>query len=205
MITLYRGDFREFMAAAGPGPVGVVVTDPPYGISFKSGWSGACVTGDQSAGLRDEMICMLPGVPMLVFGTWKVAAPAGVKANLIWHKPGAGMGDLKFPFKPDYELIHVIGKGFAHAVRGSSVLCFKPAWFRGAGYHPHQKPVKLIQYLLERCPAGAVFDPFMGSGSVGVAAVLAGRDFIGCEIEPKYFEIAERRIKAAESEVNHGV
>jgi DNA modification methylase len=51
-----------------------------------------------------------------------------------------------------------------------------------------------LQRLIRKCPQGTILDPFMGSGSTGVAAVKMGRRFVGIEIEPKYFEIARKRI-----------
>jgi DNA modification methylase len=194
-FTLFCGNCLDVVRSLPP--VAVILTDPPYGIKFQSGWTGAKIAGDESTAVRDSLLAALPGVPALVFGSMAAPAPAGTRATLIWHKPGAGMGDLSFPFKPDYELIHVIGKGFSYPRRGSSVLSFTWDTFRGEAAHPHQKPVDLLAYLLQRCPPGPVFDGFMGSGSVGVAAVQAGRDFIGCEIDQGYFEVAKRRIEAA--------
>lgn len=66
--------------------------------------------------------------------------------------------------------------------------------------HPTQKPVKLIKWCIEQmegCPQ-TILDPFMGSGTTGVAAVQMGRDFIGIEREPRYFDIAARRIEEAQ-------
>jgi DNA modification methylase len=65
--------------------------------------------------------------------------------------------------------------------------------------HPCQRPIDHMTYVVERFirPASLVIDPFMGSGTTGVAAVKLGRRFIGIEIEPKYFDIACRRIQAA--------
>lgn len=66
--------------------------------------------------------------------------------------------------------------------------------------HPTQKPVRLIERLmaLVSSPGVVIFDPFMGSGTTGVACVQMGRNFIGIEIDPTYFAIAERRIKEAQ-------
>lgn len=64
-------------------------------------------------------------------------------------------------------------------------------------HHPTVKPIKLMEYLVKLVtpPGGIVLDPFMGSGSTGVACVKNGFDFIGCEMNQEYFEIAERRIQ----------
>jgi len=65
--------------------------------------------------------------------------------------------------------------------------------------HPTQKPIEVMCWCIERLPDGAntILDPFMGSGTTGVACAKLGRKFIGIEIEPKYFDIACRRIEAA--------
>jgi DNA modification methylase len=63
--------------------------------------------------------------------------------------------------------------------------------------HPNEKPESLMKYLLKKSPAEIIFDPFMGSGTTGVAAVKMGRKFIGIEIEPAYFDIAIKRISDA--------
>lgn len=104
------------------------------------------------------------------------------------------MGDLAFPWKPDYELIHVFGDGFASSTRRSSVYSIPWDTFRGAAFHPHQKPVTLLEQLLAVCPPGVVVDPFMGSGSTMLAARRSGRRAIGIEIEERYCEVAAKRL-----------
>jgi DNA modification methylase len=81
--------------------------------------------------------------------------------------------------------------------------CDSPVWrlpTETNQVHPTQKPVRLMtrQIVASVSPGGAALDPFMGSGTTGVAAVLQGRDFIGIEREPAYFEIACRRIEEAQ-------
>ena len=72
---------------------------------------------------------------------------------------------------------------------------------REARSHPHQKPISLVASLLQKLPAAEVIlDPFMGSGTTGVACAQLGRKFIGIEIEPKYFDIACRRIEKAQKQ-----
>ena len=65
-------------------------------------------------------------------------------------------------------------------------------------YHPTQKPLEVMKWVIELCPkAETILDPFMGSGTTGVAAIQLGRKFIGIEREPKYFDIACKRIEQA--------
>jgi site-specific DNA-methyltransferase (adenine-specific)/modification methylase len=66
---------------------------------------------------------------------------------------------------------------------------------RDGNDHPTQKPVSIMRWTIEYMPPGLILDPFMGSGTTGVAAVQMGRDFIGIEREERYFDIACKRIE----------
>lgn len=95
-------------------------------------------------------------------------------------------------------------------VSGAPCNCADPDWQviekeRAAqNFHPTVKPLALMRYLcrLTRTPSGGtVLDPFMGSGSTGVAAVMEGRSFVGIELESEYLEIAQRRIEHAQMQL----
>ena len=200
-ITIYHGDCREILPAI---HADVLVTDPPYGIAYKSSMTGhnggtslPGIVGDDDTSLRDWVLSQW-GRPALVFGTWKRAKPDGVKALLIWEKGDhVGMGDLSIPWKPNAEEIYVIGRGFT-GKRGTSVLRVNAAvsW-NSVGFgrkHPHEKPVALMRELIAKCPPGAVIDPFMGSGATLEAAKLESRRAVGIEIEERYCEIAAKRL-----------
>jgi hypothetical protein len=134
------------------------------------------------------------------FGTWKTPPIEGTKGSLVWDKgPAFGMGDLKFPWKGSWELIYIRGSIWRGS-RDEGVLKghIQVSWESHGRGHPHQKPVSLCETLLQKLPSECIIlDPFMGSGTTGVAAVKLGRKFIGIEIEPKYFDIACKRIQAA--------
>ncbi|MDB4426011.1 DNA methyltransferase, partial [bacterium] len=102
-------------------------------------------------------------------------------------------------FAPKYEMIIFLQKGrrFINGKRDPNILKFSRT---GNKLHPTQKPVDLLQYLLEKFSDHNqnVFDPFMGSGSTGVACVNTGRNFIGIELDENYFNIASERIKQSE-------
>ena len=197
-ITIYHGDSREILPAIEF--VRVMVTDPPYGIGYNSGWAGRLprrITGDETAELRNWAIRAWLPRPLACFATWRCVPPEPPRGCLVWHKSAGGMGDLDFPWSPTFEMIWVYGEGW-FGFRGDAVLTGRTvvSWNSGpaARSHPHEKPVDVLAQIIEKSPPGAVIDPFMGSGSTLVAAKLAGRRAIGIEIEERYCEIAAKRM-----------
>jgi len=193
--VLYLGDCREILPTL---TADAVVTDPPYGCAATTGWGGKHdgfrIDGDDDATIRDWLIGAWGG-PFAVFGSARISRPA-CKAVLIWSKgEHTGMGDLSFPWKPDFEEVYVGGEGFS-GPRTSSVLRFNARIDSGRA-HPTEKPVDLMAELVGKCPGETILDPFMGSGTTGVACAKLGRRFIGCEIHEPYFRIACRRIADA--------
>jgi DNA modification methylase len=185
LVTIYHGDCREWMPEAD-----VIVTDPPYGMSYESGWSGKSIANDHDTTTRDAVLDQWDG-PALVFGRWSVPRPSRTRHLLIWDKGDwPGMGDLALPWGPSTEEVYVIGSGFVGPRRGSIIR--DP--HRPNGLHPNEKPVALMARLIEACPPGTILDPFMGSGATLVAAKSLGRRAIGIEIEERYCEIAARRL-----------
>lgn len=197
-VTIYHGDCREIDAWDIAG--GVMVTDPPYGIALASGRGGAAhgtceIANDEDVSIRDDILARWGGRPAVVFGSWRRPRPAGTRAVLIWDKGGhAGMGDLSFPWKPNYEEIYILGPGFAGQRTTSVLQDFINPTFNANRSHPTQKPIGLMRGLVAKCPPLAeVVDPFMGSGSTLRAAKDLGRKAIGIELEERYCEIAARR------------
>ncbi len=202
--TLYLGDCLEILPSLGK--VDAVVTDPPYGMAYQSGhatnrlWkAGRQITNDHDCTTRDTALAQC-SCAALVFGTRKVKPPPNTRQILIWDKGTAlGMGALDLPWKPSYEEIYVLGRGFVGGRNWGSVIAHHPtqATAYNGRQHPNEKPVGLVKRLLQWCPTGIVLDPFMGSGTTGVACAKLDRKFIGIEIEPKYFDIACQRIQKA--------
>ena len=84
--------------------------------------------------------------------------------------------------------------------KGHGVYCFRDLSMYAEAKvreHPTQKPVPLMEWCIKKTSGDVVLDPFMGSGTTGVACVKLGRRFIGVECEPKFFDVACRRIEAA--------
>lgn len=180
--------------------------DPPYGIAYSSGYATDELWGDDRAiandgdvSTRDAVLEWAGDRPALCFGKWSAPRPAKTKIRLIWDKGGAlGMGDLSIPWKADDEEIYVLGKGFIGRRDSGSVLRFPPvqSMAKNGRRHPNEKPVPLLQALIKKLP-GTIFDPFMASGSCGVAAMEMGRAFVGIELRERFFDIACQRVAHA--------
>ena len=210
LATLYLGDCREVLPTLAP--CDLILTDPPYGIGADK---GAATGGTDASGRYVRR-------PKQYEGGWDADRPtadefatilgAG-KAAVIWG--GNYFSDLlpqggrwmfwdKLNSMPSYSdgeiawtsLSWVAIKMFKQCNNGLASLR------DGERHHPTQKPVNLMEWCLSFAPgARTVCDPFMGSGTTGVAAVKMGRTFIGIEREPKYFEIALKRIEDAQRQV----
>jgi DNA modification methylase len=201
--TLYLGDCRDILPTLGK--VDAVVTDPPYGVKHSSNygasWMGTQIANDHDTSARDFVAKWCGELPAVFFGTWKTPPVETARTCVVWSKgPAFGMGDLSLPWKPSFELAYVCGNGWSGR-RGEGVLTgpVVVSWESAGRCHPHQKPEWLMAHFIERLPdAATIFDPFMGSGTTGCAAVQMGRDFIGCEIDPAHFSTACRRIEQAQ-------
>jgi len=207
--VIYHGDCREINAWDIAG--GVMVTDPPYGIAHRSGYSsplfgavaeryqsavGDAIANDADTTARDEVLSSWLPRPAIVFGSPRAPFPDGHRAVLVWDKGEAsGMGDLSMPWKPSWEMIFVFGVGFQGRRTGGVLRAYVPPRVSMGRTHPNEKPVDLLRGLIGKCPPLAeVVDPFMGSGTTLRAAKDLGRKAIGIEIEERYCEIAAKRL-----------
>lgn len=199
-VAIFHGDCREIAPHIA---ADVIVTDPPYGISYSSGWSketrahSASIAGDSTTELRDWAVLKFADKPCAYFATPRCRLPMEPRVLLVWDKgEAAGMGDLSVPWKPNWEVIWIGGEGWT-GVRSSSVLRGKTMVTSSAmgRCHPHEKPVWLLSAIIAKAPNGLVLDPFMGSGTTLRAAKDLGRKAIGIEIEERYCEIAAKRMQ----------
>lgn len=197
--------------------IDMIVTDPPYGISYSSNHRTkskkfAVLKGDDGdlrLGAYSEFHRILKNNSVaVVFASWKNVAVDfielqkyfDIKNVLIWFKGGGGLGDLKHTLSTDYELALVCHKGKC-PIRGKRE---GSVWSVGKVnpnimLHPTQKPEELLDRIIMKWSDeyDVVFDPFMGSGTTGVACVNTNRNFIGIELDENYFEIAKQRINNA--------
>ena len=120
-----------------------------------------------------------------------------LKNIIIWNKNNHGSGDLRGAYAPKYEMILYGHKGrslFRDKRLADVIDCDKISGLRSQ--HPTEKPVDLLKiFIANNSDEGnVVFDGFMGVGSTGVACKELNRDFIGCEIDNTYFNIAQERL-----------
>lgn len=207
-IRLYLGDALDLLSSITD--CSVVVTDPPYGIGWTRGANPANprgaskahkgIAGDQDTSARDEALRLTAGLPAVVFGSFYAPFPVNLKQILVWQKPpDAGLVGSVTGFRRDAEPIFLVGPWPTRTCKASSVFRTtrgQASIVKETG-HPHTKPVDLIVELLGYCPDGGILDPFMGSGTSGVASILAGRPFVGIELDEKYFDVSVKRIESA--------
>lgn len=177
--TLYLGDCLEVLPTLDR--VDAVVTDPPY-----PDW-----LADEFQ-YQDGALDFLAGMDAKQFVFWSATAdfPLTWSAVHIWHKPNGQSSK-------HYERIFERNGNKPCAVyREAAILPNYVQYAKESVPHPTQKPLKLVTKLVNKT-RGIVLDPFMGSGTTGVACANLGRKFIGIEIEPKYFDIACSRIEQA--------
>jgi DNA modification methylase len=201
-IELWLGDCREVLPTLGK--VDAVVTDPPYGINAANGAAagGTDASGrykrkprqydgawdDERASEVAIRLCLKRSSDQIFWGGnfFSDLLPVGGRW-LVWDKLNS------MPSFSDAELAwtSVVGSSVKKFTQCASGLAAN----RDGRVHPTQKPVALMSWCLGFLPdAQTILDPFMGSGTTGVACVQLGRKFIGIELDPGYFDIACRRI-----------
>ena len=192
---LILADCREVLPTLGK--VDAVVTDPPYGIGFAAqptryqranGMARRSWDDERPQAIIDQIVAQFQTV--VIWGGNYFALPPS-RGWLAWSKVGnaPSMSDLEMA----WTSIDMNARSFEKSVKSASL----EKNLQNAA-HPSQKPVALMEWSLGFVPrALTILDPFMGSGTTGVACVNLGRSFIGIEREPSYFDIACRRIEEA--------
>lgn len=203
--TLYLGDCRDVLPTLGK--VDAVVTDPPYGIGFQPntrstsandtyagghfGTDFSPIHGDDSAFDPSPFITQ----PAILWGANNYAARLPDSNGwLCWYKAGGISGFRMSECEMAWTNVLNSTRHIDHMWHG-----FKRASQNGEKVaHPTEKPVAIMAWCLGFVPdAQTILDPFMGSGTTGVACAHEGRRFIGIEREPAYFDIACKRIADA--------
>ena len=211
---IYLGDCLELMKDIQSNSVDLALTDPPYGIKYKSNRRTKSpkfemIANDNNSSrflVYPEMYRVLKDdSAAIVFASWKNYAEDyielskcfDIKNVIIWWKHGGGMGDLKHTLSTDYEIAIICHKGKCK-IRGKRIgsvwECNKVN--PNKMLHPTQKPEKLFEELIEKYSDSddTVIDCFMGSGTTAIAAINTNRNYIGIEKDDGYYNIAKKRI-----------
>ena len=198
---LYHGDCLDISPSLPP--VDAVITDPPYGMA----WNGKVTRGPHGTGKQgatrhygetimqdDRPFDPSPWIgfdKVILWGFHHFANLLPKGSVLVWLKRyDSGFGS----FLSDADLAWMKG--------GHGVYCKRDLSLQGESKdreHPTQKPIPLMQWCIQKAGMPEVIlDPYLGSGTTGVAAMNLGLKFIGIEIERKYFDISCRRIEEAQ-------
>jgi DNA modification methylase len=200
-VTLYLGDCRDILPTLDLADA--VVTDPPYGIKESAGknksrgnlaiakdygnddWDKEPIDAELMAKVRSA------GLWNIIFGGNYYDCPPA-SCWLVWDKVNGGN---------DFADCELAWTNLPKAVRRIQYMWNGMLREKGAqrGDHPTQKPLEVMKWAIGQLPGPneIILDPFMGSGTTGVAAVQMGRRFIGIEREPRYFEAPAGRLREA--------
>lgn len=213
-VTLYLGDCREILPTLGK--VDALVTDPPYGV----GLSAKTSFWDTKSGEAIPASVIYDDAPENIGPLIETAIPAALRLakrgavysghRMLQHYPkwvsmgsvyvGGASGRDPWGFGCTNPILYYGKDPYLATGKGSRPNSFADSANNPEKFdHPCPKPIKWMLWLVNRASLAGdiVLDPFMGSGTTGVAAVKLGRRFIGIELEPKYFDIACARIRAA--------
>jgi site-specific DNA-methyltransferase (adenine-specific) len=212
--TLYLGDCLEILPTLAK--VDAVITDPPYGQALKVNNSKYAAV-QRNGGISRTNVKDYPAIHgdatpfdplpwlgaagvVVLWGAHKFAERLPAGGWLVWDKVPTGkirdQGDGEAAWINRQQPLRIfrllwdglcVGEGARHEVTAGQQR-----------HHPAQKPEILMRWCIEQAGSPrSILDPYMGAGSTGVAAVQMGLAFTGCEIEPRYFDIACKRIEQA--------
>lgn len=197
-IKLIHGDCLEVMKSMKDKSVDLIVTDPPYGMRFQSNHRkekyDKIKNDDRFPTEIFQEFFRISRNAVYVFCRWdNISEIPKPKSVLAWVKNNWSMGDLKHEHGRQWESIayykmegHKFNKRIPDVIHASRT---------GNRLHPTEKPVDLLEKIIACNVGDIVFDPFMGSGSTGVACKNLDRNFIGIELDEAYFKIAQERLK----------
>ena len=216
--VIYNSDCITGMRDIPDESIDLIVTDPPYLMKYKTNrrkdkHHKFCseIDGDDNPDLIHNYIlecfrvlksntamyifCNTNHVD--VFKTELESAGFTVKNMIVWVKNNHTAGDLVAQYGKKFEIIFYVNKGRC-PIRGGRIT---DVWefSRVSGknqVHQNQKPVNLVKQCIEKSsdPGAIVFDGFMGSGTTAIACIDTDRHYIGYELDPEYYKVANNRI-----------
>jgi len=207
---LYNGDAIKVLAGLKPMRKALLLTDPPYGehITKKANKYGKATHASRKASGEcwdDQIVnpawiaqAMKVTADQIIFGgNYYLDVLPATRCFIVWDK----RGDL-----PDVPFTPVEWAWTSFSKQPVKYTILRHGFIKDGNDpdtgHASQKPVKLMEQIIRDFakPGTVIVDPFMGSGSTGVAAVRLGFDFIGVEIDPHWYRVAEQRIQNANGE-----
>jgi site-specific DNA-methyltransferase (adenine-specific) len=226
-VRLYRGDCLEVLPFVGQVDAVVMdppycsgartsaAISGRGGMSRGQRWAAKPITNDRMTvtgftwlirHVAAQAYAMLPdGGSMVSFIDWRQyptlygvveSVNFRVQGVVVWDKEDMALGN---GFRNQHEFALHAAKGVPNVYDKGTPNVLRTKRISASELHPTEKPVELLSRLVRvvSAPMGIVLDPFMGSGTTGVACVQTGRSFVGIELDPGYFDIAVKRIKDA--------
>ena len=195
---IYNMDCLEGMKQMKDNSVDLVITDPPYGISFQSNHRKEKhleIIGDDKLPIEIINECFrVAKKAVYIFCRWdNIYELPKPRSIIAWVKNNWSMGDLNHEHGRQWEAICFYPQDEHEFIKRipDVIKCNRT----GNELHPTQKPVKLIREIIKANKGQIILDPFIGSGTTALACKQLNRDFIGFELEKKYFDIAINRLK----------
>lgn len=213
---LHLGDCLEVMKSIPAGSIDMILTDPPYGMDLtpqrsNAKFHGVKIANDNNLSWTDSFFkecfrvtkkntCSMFFCSHTCVAEFIISARSAgyeIKNLIVWDKGHFGMGGN---WRPCHELVLICTKGrfVTKSNNLRTIINFKKVHHTKA-VHPTEKPIDLLEHLIiepDYSP-DVILDPFMGSGTTGVACMNTGRRFIGIELDAGYFKIAQDRIMEA--------
>ena len=189
--TLYNADCLDVLPTLEAGSIDAVITDPPYEVDYAD-WDVFNGQWLEAARQAAKVVAFTPGI----VNVCRYPPPTWI---LCWAKPGSTRRNITGGFN-HWEPVLMYGKRRVWVDYKNLPVISNI--HKGKIDHPCPKPVKLAEWLVEILsdPGDVILDPFMGSGTTGVACLNTGRRFIGIELDPGYFDIARQRLEAASAQ-----
>lgn len=195
--VLYQGDCLQVLPLLGS--IDAVVTDPPYGMAFRSNHRASkhrAIANDGGGQMLDFACSLEPTHSSYIWMRWDNLRDVPKPRSLItWVKNNWSMGDLEHEHARQTEVAAFYQGPEHHFPCGRPQDVIRAVRTENK-FHPTEKPVGLMEATI-RWTSGLVVDPFMGSGTTLVACAKLGRKGIGIELDPDYFDIACERVRQA--------
>lgn len=198
-VTLYQGDCREILPTIGN--FDAVVTDPPWNMGYftddNKTW---CEYSDWLSDILNEFLCLNPKAQLIFLSSKSIPYISNL---FVGWQPFCAVKNFSQMSKSKDIIPNAFDIGFAkidgcYSGKGRNwFLCDTAGMLKERTNHPTPRSLDAMRQSIALIDCISIIDPFMGSGTTGVASVKMGRQFTGIELEPKYFDIACRRISEA--------